>query len=70
MQGLINSDLHPALCLAFIVPFIPHEIQSHRGEIRKPLDEYGLATEHFVEFFVLFLFGAVNGGVSLDSVRL
>ena len=67
--GLINADMHPALCLAFVMPFIPAQVESHRGRVRYPLEEFSNAMQTFVEVFVMFFFGLVNGGVSLTEVR-
>lgn len=104
--GLLFARVHPAIALAFVVPFMPVNNDAIWGEHRdgddgsgdkllpaEPVDnkdedsgekehgeergaakegrstlfEYERATVMFVDVGVLFLFGLVNAGVSLDK---
>lgn len=71
--GLFRAHLHPALALAFIVPFLPHPPREdkHIFEV-DPADRSTLAAfEHDWKVtvdFGLFLFGLANAGVRLESV--
>jgi len=70
--GLFNANLHPALALVFIVPFLPHPRREHRHLFEEdPEDISTLATfEHewkvIVDFGLLF-FGLANAGVEFSS---
>jgi NhaA family Na+:H+ antiporter len=71
--GLFKAHLHPALALAFIVPFLPHPQREHTHIFEEdPTDRSSLATfEHEwkgVVDFGLFLFGLANAGVGIASV--
>lgn len=71
--GLFNAHLHPALALAFIVPFMPHrsfeekhlfeEDVSDRSTIAQFEHEWKLIVD-----FGLFMFGLANAGVAFSSV--
>ncbi len=71
--GLYGANLHPALALVTIVPFLPHPPMENKGLFEEdPKDVSTLATfEHewkVIVDFGLFMFGLVNAGVSLSSV--
>ena len=82
--GLMEASLHPALALCFVVPFMPGEIHhGDHGKEQEPEDEHEEeehshhhaplhAFEHdlkpFVDIFVMFSFGIVNGGVQMKYV--
>ncbi len=70
--GLFNANLHPALALVFIVPFLPHPRREHRHLFEEdPKDISTLATfEHewkVIVDFGLFFFGLGNAGVEFSS---
>ena len=71
--------MHPALALAFVIPFIPRIIvegldDDDRSQLSvkkfQPLLEFGESVEGFVDFIVLFSFGLTNGGVQVDEMGL
>ena len=71
--GLFNANLHPALALVFIVPFLPHPRRERRHLFEEDPEEVStLATfEHewkVIVDFGLFFFGLANAGVELSSV--
>eukprot|EP00929_Paragymnodinium_shiwhaense_P067683 TRINITY_DN34032_c0_g1_i1.p1 TRINITY_DN34032_c0_g1~~TRINITY_DN34032_c0_g1_i1.p1 ORF type:complete len:1001 (+),score=162.92 TRINITY_DN34032_c0_g1_i1:194-3196(+) len=78
--GLLFASLHPSLALVFVVPFMPLKItdenvfsmgsegQKKHKHHHAPLHEFEEACKSFVDFGVLFAFGAVNAGVKMDSV--
>lgn len=71
-SGLFLSHLHPALALAFIVPFLPHPPREHTHVFEEdPVDRSALARfEHDWKAtvdFGLFFFGLANAGVGLAS---
>lgn len=71
--GLFNANLHPALALVFIVPFLPHPRREHRHLFEEdPKEISSLATfEHewkVIVDFGLFFFGLANAGVELSSI--
>lgn len=72
--GLLMAHLHPALALAFIVPFLPHPPREtlHLFEV-DPKDYSTLAKfEHewkLVVDFGLFMFGLANAGVGFSAVN-
>ena len=71
--GLFKAHLHPALALAFVIPFLPH---SRRESLHifedDPHDRSTLATfEHEWKLFVdfgLFMFGLANAGVMFSGI--
>jgi NhaA family Na+:H+ antiporter len=70
--GLFRSHLHPALALAFIVPFLPHPPREHThifeedtGD-RSPLAAFEHEFKVMVDFG-MFLFGLANAGVEFAS---
>jgi NhaA family Na+:H+ antiporter len=71
--GLYGANLHPALALVFIVPFLPHPVKetAHLFE-EDPRDVSTLATFErewkVVVDFGLFFFGLANAGVELSSL--
>ena len=83
-SGLILSNLHPALALVFIVPFMPAATidQGKLVENDKPREHYELFEdetehtalvdfEHFFKYFVdfgLFGFGLANAGVPFSGI--
>ncbi|GFE59068.1 Na+/H+ antiporter NhaA [Geobacter sp. AOG1] len=71
--GLHFSNLHPALALVPIVPFLPHPLREEKELFEEdPQDVSTLSTfEHewkIIVDFGLFTFGLVNAGVSLSSL--
>jgi len=76
--GLLWASLHPSLALVFVVPFIPLHLEDdllvklshsgHESSHHEPLHDFEEATKLFVDFFVLFAFGAVNAGVQVDQI--
>jgi NhaA family Na+:H+ antiporter len=71
--AFFNGGLHPALALVPIVPFVPHAVrdagifEESRVPGRDPLTRFEHAVRVPTEV-VLFLFGLVNGGVSLRQI--
>ncbi len=72
--GLFKAHLHPALALAFIVPFLPHprretlhifEDSKDRGPLARFEHEWKVVVD-----FGLFMFGLANAGVKFASVGL
>ena len=66
--GLYRGNLHPALALACVVPFLPHAkrerghlFEDDRGET-SPLARFVHHWRFFVDFG-MFMFGVVNAGV-------
>ena len=81
--GLLYAAVHPSLALCFVVPFLPLDLDAHDDggdgddvsddeedakPHRSPLHDFEHATKGFVDFGVLFAFGAVNAGVRVDGV--
>lgn len=63
--GMLSANLHPALALVFIVPFLPKnkpESQKH-----SPLVKFEKDWKFFVNYG-LFFFGLANAGVKLTAV--
>ncbi|ACM21180.1 sodium/proton antiporter family protein [Geotalea daltonii FRC-32] len=71
--GLYLGNLHPALALAFIVPFMPHEKKEtvHMFEEdaweHSTLDKFVHDWRLFVDFG-MFMFGLVNAGVEISHM--
>ena len=73
--GLLYANLHPALALVFVVPFMPLEIENDITWLfggdpdahHSPLHDFEHDLKNFVDFVVLFAFGAVNAGISLNG---
>jgi len=71
--GLYRANLHPALALVFIIPFLPHrrretkqlfeEDHSDRSTLACFEHEWKVAVD-----FGLFMFGLANAGVKFTSV--
>jgi NhaA family Na+:H+ antiporter len=82
--GLLFAALHPSLALVFIVPFMPISVRDDtlnlswlfnddgneetKEDNHSPLHDFEHSTKRFVDFVVLFAFGAVNAGVKVDAV--
>ena len=71
--GLHLAHLHPALALAFIIPFLPHAKREHKHLFEEdPSDRTPLSRfEHewkVVVDFGLFMFGLSNAGVRFSSI--
>lgn len=71
--GLFKAHVHPALALAFIVPFLPHPPREHKHLFEEdPRDLSPLASfEHewkVVVDFGLFMFGLANAGVEFAAI--
>ncbi|MDG4475301.1 Na+/H+ antiporter NhaA [Thiovibrio frasassiensis] len=71
--GLFKAHVHPALALAFIVPFLPHPPREHKHLFEEdPRDLSPLASfEHewkVVVDFGLFMFGLANAGVEFSGI--
>lgn len=71
--GLFKAQVHPALALVFIVPFLPHAASEHKHLFEEdPRDLTPLANfEHewkVVVDFGLFMFGLANAGVEFAAV--
>lgn len=71
--GLFNAHVHPALALAFIVPFLPHPPRKNKHIFEEdPGDLSPLADfEHewkVVVDFGMFMFGLANAGVRFTSI--
>jgi NhaA family Na+:H+ antiporter len=70
--GLFKAHLHPALALAFIVPFLPHppredkHIFEEDSSDRSPLASFEHEFKVMVDFG-MFLFGLANAGVEFAS---
>lgn len=67
-SGLFFANLHPALALVFIVPFMPQRASRELHEKAPALDRF----EHNFKYIVdigLFGFGLANAGVLLASVN-
>lgn len=72
-SGLYLSHLHPALALAFVVPFLPHSRREAQHIFEDdPADRSTLATfEHEWKVFVdfgMFMFGLANAGVLFSGI--
>ncbi len=72
-MGLILSNLHPALALVFIIPFIPTNKMKHGALFEDEKEDHSpLASfEHAFKFpvdFGLFGFGLANAGVAFSGV--
>lgn len=76
--GLLKAHLHPALALAFIVPFMPLKISypdrdaENNAEAgcddvemhhKSPLHDFEHQLKTFADIVVLFMFGLANAGV-------
>ena len=71
--GLIKANLHPALALVSIVPFLPHPAEDCKDVFEEDLDDHStLSTfEHEWKVIVdlsLFAFGLANAGVAFSSM--
>jgi NhaA family Na+:H+ antiporter len=73
--GLFLANLHPALALVFIVPFMPHQKAGDRESVFDEEDEGQRSTlakfEHDWKLIVdmgMFLFGLCNAGVKFSAV--
>jgi hypothetical protein len=78
--GLMECSLHPALALCFVVPFLPNDVhteeevrhRSEEGEVNHehlaPLHAFEHDLKPFVDIFVMFSFGLVNGGVEVKYI--
>ena len=71
--GLFKAQVHPALALVFIIPFLPHAPSEHKHLFEDdPRDLTPLANfEHewkVVVDFGLFMFGLANAGVEFAAV--
>ena len=71
--GLFKAHVHPALALAFIVPFLPNPSSEHKHLFEEDLrDLTPLASfEHewkVVVDFGLFMFGLANAGVEFTAI--
>lgn len=71
--GLFRAHLHPALSLAFIVPFLPHPRRETKHIFEgNPADHTTMSRfEHewkVVADFGLFMFGLANAGVRFTSI--
>ncbi|NTV14582.1 MAG: Na+/H+ antiporter NhaA [Desulfobulbaceae bacterium] len=71
--GLFKAHIHPALALAFIVPFLPHAAKERKHIFEEdPQDRSPLANfEHewkVVVDFGMFMFGLANAGVEFTAV--
>ena len=71
--GLHNAHLHPALALAFIVPFLPHGPRDTKhlfedapGD-RSPMHQFEHEWKIVVDFG-LFMFGLANAGVEFSNL--
>jgi len=79
--GLVMANLHPALALCFVVPFLPgpkrdtgmfteaDEVDQGRGSEHSPLHTF----EHDLKLFVdigLFFFAFANAGVELAGIGM
>lgn len=71
--GLFNAHLHPALALAFIVPFLPHPPRETKHLFEEDPEDYSTLAKFerdwklFVDFG-LFMFGLANAGVELAAL--
>lgn len=71
--GLFQAHLHPALALAFIVPFLPHPPREKKHMFEEDLGDRSPLSQFEHEWkvpvdFGLFLFGLANAGVALTTV--
>lgn len=71
--GLFRAHLHPALALAFIIPFLPHGKTGDKHFFEEDMrDRSSLARfEHdwkVIVDFGLFMFGLANSGVVFSSI--
>jgi len=71
--GLFRANLHPALALVFIIPFLPHAKKEYKHFFEEdPRDRSTLAQfEHewkVIVDFGLFMFGLANAGVVFSSI--
>ncbi len=71
--GLSNAHLHPALALAFIVPFMPHRSFEEKHMFEEDISDRSTIAQFEHEWkiivdFGLFMFGLANAGVEFSSV--
>lgn len=73
--GLYRANLHPALALVFIIPFLPHPSREERGMFEE--DPRGLSAMARFEGewkiiidFGLFMFGLANAGVVFSQIGI
>jgi NhaA family Na+:H+ antiporter len=71
--GLFKAQIHPALALVFIVPFLPHAAREHKHIFEEDSrDRSTLANfEHewkVVVDFGMFMFGLANAGVEFTAM--
>lgn len=73
--GMSNANLHPALSLVFVIPFIPHKCQNNCSfpisasdcRCKSPLVNFENDFKPLVDFG-LFFFGLANAGVQFTSL--
>src|SRR6185369_1020042 len=71
--GLVKAHLHPALALAFIIPFLPHppietkHLFDEDSRDLSPLARFEHEWKVVVDFG-LFMFGLANAGVRFVSI--
>jgi Na+:H+ antiporter, NhaA family len=71
--GLYSANLHPALALVFIVPFMPHASFERKHMFDEDTDDPSTISRFEREWkiivdFGLFMFGLANAGVEFSSV--
>jgi NhaA family Na+:H+ antiporter len=72
--GLFQANLHPALALVFVVPFMPHQAVTGETTVFDAAEKNGSTLECFerdwkwIVDFGLFLFGLCNAGVRFASI--
>ncbi|MDA8082804.1 MAG: Na+/H+ antiporter NhaA [Nitrospiraceae bacterium] len=71
--GLYMANLHPALALVFIVPFLPHAKEEKKHFFEEDISDRSAMGEFEREWklpvdFGMFMFGYANAGVEFSSV--
>lgn len=71
--GLFNANLHPALALVFVVPFMPHAKAEHKHIFEEDISDRSTISQFEHEWkvivdFGLFMFGLANAGVEFSQV--
>lgn len=71
--GLYKAHLHPALALAFVIPFLPHARREKQYLFEEDITDMstGAKFEHewkIIVDFGLFMFGLANAGVEFSKV--